>query len=48
MRSAFGAHHQVEVAQADVEIDDHDLFAALRERSPQCGGRRRLADAPLA
>ncbi|MGY3292150.1 hypothetical protein ACVWWP_005217 [Bradyrhizobium sp. LM3.6] len=45
---ALGAHHKVEVAQADVEVDDDDLLAALRQRSPQRGGRRRLADTPLA
>ncbi|MEY9290872.1 hypothetical protein ABH979_003946 [Bradyrhizobium ottawaense] len=46
--AAFGAHHEVEVTQADVEIDDDDLVAALRQRSPKGGGRRGLADAPLA
>ncbi|MGY4375689.1 hypothetical protein ACVWZ3_003328 [Bradyrhizobium sp. i1.3.6] len=46
--AAFGAHDEVEVAQADVEIDDDDLVAALRQRSPQRGGRRGLADPALA
>ena len=46
--AAFGAHDEVEVAQADVEIDDHDLVAALRQRSPHRGGRGGLADPALA
>ena len=45
---ALGAHDEVEVAQADVEIDHHDLFAALRQRGAERGGRGRLADAALA
>ncbi len=32
--AAFGPHHEVEVAQADVEIDDDDLVAALRRVRP--------------
>ena len=46
--AAFRAHHQIEVAQADVEIDHHDVGAALRQRSAQRGGGGRLADAALA
>ncbi|MHC2860389.1 hypothetical protein ACVIYH_001467 [Bradyrhizobium diazoefficiens] len=46
--AAFGAHDEIEIAQADVEIDDDDLVAALRQGSPQRGGRRGLADPALA
>ena len=46
--AALGAHHQVEVAQADVEIDDHDVLARLRQRRAERGRRGRLADAALA
>ena len=46
--AALGAHHQVEIAQADVEIDDDDLLAVLGERGAQCSRRRGLADAAFA
>src|SRR5216683_3275849 len=42
------SHHQIEVAQADVEVDHRDLLPGLRERGAQRGGGRRLADAALA
>ena len=29
--AAFGAHDEIEVAQADVEVDDRDLLPGLRE-----------------
>ena len=45
---ALGAHDEIEVAQADVEIDDHDLLAALRQRGAERGGGGGLADAALA
>ncbi len=45
---ALGAHDQVEVAQADVEIDDAHALATLREGRSEGRGRRRLADAALA
>jgi hypothetical protein len=41
-------HHEIQVAQADVEIDHHDLLPALRQRGAKGGGRRGLADASLA
>ncbi len=44
---ALGAHHEVEVAQAHVEIHDRDSLAALGERGPDGGGRGRLAHASL-
>ena len=44
----FGAHDQVEVAQPDIEVDDHDLLALLGERGTQRGRRRGLADAAFA
>ncbi len=37
------AEHEVEIAQADVEIDDADLLAGLRERRADRGGRGGLA-----
>src|SRR6185437_12198901 len=41
-------HHQVEVAQADVEIDDDHALPTLRQRRAErrCGGR--LADAAFS
>ena len=45
---AFRPHDEVEIAQADIEIDHDDLVAALRQRCPKCGSRRGLADAALA
>ena len=44
----LGAQHQVEVAQADVEIDDHDLLAVVGQRGAQRSRRRGLADAAFA
>ena len=46
--AALGAHDEIEVAQADVEIDHHDVLAALRQRGAERRRRRRLADAALA
>src|SRR6185312_14483890 len=46
--AAFAAHDEIEVAQADVEIDDGGLVAALRKAGCERGGRRGLADAALA
>ena len=37
------AHHEVEVAQPNVEIDDAHALAALRERRADRGGRRGFA-----
>ena len=31
----FGAHHQIEVAQADIEVDDRDALSVLRERGAE-------------
>src|SRR5690606_34080844 len=42
------AHHQVEVAQADVEIDHGDFLAATRQPAGEACGGGRLADASLA
>ena len=42
------AEHEVEVAQADVGIDQHDAAAALSQRRAEVGGRRRLADSAFA
>ena len=46
--AALGAHDEIEVAQPDVEVDEHDLLSALGESDAQCRRRRRLADAALA
>jgi hypothetical protein len=46
--AALGPHHEVEVAQADVEIDDDDVLPPLRERRPERCRRRGLADPALA
>ena len=44
----LGAHDKVEVAQAHVEIDDHDPLTPLRQRGAERGGGGRFADAALA
>jgi hypothetical protein len=41
----LGAEHQIEIAKADIEIDDDDLVARVCERSAERRGRGRLADA---
>ena len=33
------AHHQIEIAESDVEVDDADASAALRERGAKRRGR---------
>ena len=45
---ALGAHHEIKVAQADVEIDDHDVLPALRKRRAERGRGGGLANAALA
>ena len=44
----LGAHDEIEIAQADVEIDQRDILSALGERDAQRRRRGRLADAALA
>ena len=44
----FGAHHEIEIAQADVEIHDDDLLSGLRECRADRGRRRGLAHTTLA
>ena len=46
--AAFAAHDEVEVAQADVEVDHAGLVAAKREARGEARARGRLADAALA
>ncbi|MEH2577241.1 hypothetical protein V1272_006576 [Bradyrhizobium sp. AZCC 1708] len=46
--AAFGAHHQIEVAQADIEIDHHDALPALRKRRTERGRRGGFSNASLA
>ena len=45
---ALAAHDQVEVAQADVEVDDDGLLAQQRQAGGDGGGGGRLADPALA
>jgi len=40
---ALGPHHEIEIAQADVEVDHNDRLSALRQRSAQGSSRCRLA-----
>ena len=42
---ALESEHDIEIAQTDVGIDEHDARAALRQRSAEICRRRRLADA---
>ena len=46
--ASFGAEHQVEVAQPDIEVDDDDLLALLGKSGTQRGRRRGFADAAFA
>ena len=46
--AAFQPEHDVEIAQTDVGVDQHDACAALRQRRAEICGRRRFADAALA
>lgn len=46
--AAFAAHDQVEVAQADVEVDHSSLVAAKGQAGSEAGAGGRLADAPFA
>jgi hypothetical protein len=43
--AAFRAHDEIEIAQANVEVDDGDILSCLGERCAERRGRRRLADA---
>jgi hypothetical protein len=45
---ALAAHDQVEVAQADVKVDDGDFFAGHGQASGEGGAGGRLADAAFA
>ena len=46
--AALSPHHQVEISQADVEIDHHHVLARLRQRRTQGRRRRGLSHAALA
>ncbi|MNI56904.1 hypothetical protein D3C73_1119330 [compost metagenome] len=46
--AAFAAHDQVEVAQADVEVDHRHLLATLRQAARKAGAGSGLADAAFA
>src|SRR5262249_56050452 len=41
--AAFRTHHQVEIAQTYVEVDDDDILSELRQRCSQSGGRGGLS-----
>src|SRR5258705_7094146 len=41
--AAFRSHHQIEVAQPDIEIDHRDLLTSLCKGGAERGSRRRLA-----
>ena len=45
--ASLGTHHEVEIAQADIEVDDHHLLSSLCKRRPQRCCRGRLADSAL-
>ena len=42
------AHHQIEIAESDVEIDDADALSALRERDAKRRGRGGFAYTTLS
>ncbi len=44
----LGAHHEVEVPEADVEVDHADALAGKGQGGADRGGGRRLADSALA
>ncbi len=43
----LGPHEEIEIAQADIEVDDGDPLAAARESRAERSGRGCLADATL-
>jgi hypothetical protein len=45
--STFCAEHQIEIAEANVEIDNDDILPRLSQRSAQSGRGRSLANAAL-
>jgi len=44
----FGTHDKVEIAQSDIEIDDHDVLPALCKSCAEGSCRGRFTDAALA
>ena len=46
--AALAAHHEIEVAQSDVEIDDHSFMAAQCQPGGKSGSGGGLADPSLA
>src|SRR5437763_157077 len=44
----LGPHDEIEIAQADIEVDHHDVLPGLRQRGAEGSSRRRLSDASLA
>src|SRR6185437_8407893 len=45
--AALASHHHIEIAQADIEIDDDGLLAAHGKSCAERRGRSRLADSTL-
>ncbi len=45
---AFSTHDEIEVTQADIKIDDHDLLLVLRQRGAKRCSRGGLANPALA
>jgi hypothetical protein len=45
---SLGAHYQIQVAQADIEVNDNDLLTLLRERCAERCRRSGLADTALS
>ena len=45
LHAALETEHDIEIAQADVCVDEYDARTARCERSAEICGRRRLADA---
>jgi len=46
--AALCAHHQIEIAESDVEIDDANTLSALRERDAERRGRGGFAYTTLS
>src|SRR6478736_658503 len=46
--ASFRAHHQIEVAQADIEVDHRHAFSELSERGTECGCGCGFSNATLA
>jgi hypothetical protein len=45
--TSLASHDEIEIAQANIEIDDGDTLVAARESRGDAGGSGRLANAPF-